>query len=293
MSISILRATSRNDQGRLRQALSPMRVGAICMLLALQPLLAEDALVVEPARSIGDGTIAVFRNSADSATDVLIHFHGAPTTVKPAFERSQLPGVLVIVNFPGLSSAYSQPFAKNPQLFDQILEQSLAATASNRAANGKQWRRIYLSSFSAGYGAVREILKRPQNMQRIDGIVAADSIYAGLQQEEPQRKVDESNMRDFLRFAEQAVASQKTFVISHSAQSTPYASTTETADYLLRAQQLERQRDSSASTQTFRQTSRAARGQFIVLGYAGTSGEEHMQHLHHIDLLWSHLAREE
>lgn len=292
MSISKLGAASRNDQGCVRQALLPVRVGAICMFLALQPLLADDVVVVEPARSIGSGTIAVFRNSATSATDVLIHFHGALDTVQAAFERSQRPGVLVVVNFPGLSSAYSQPFAKNPRLFDQILEQSLAATASNRPTNGNQWRRVYLSSFSAGYGAVREILKEPQNMQRINGIVAADSIYAGLQQEEPQREVDESNMRDFLRFAEQAVASQKTFVISHSAQATPYASTTETADYLLRSLQLDRQRDSSTSTQTFRQTSRAAAGQFIVLGFAGTTGEEHMQHLHHIDLFWNRLPLE-
>ena len=35
-----------------------------------------------------------------------------------------------------------------------------------------------MSSFSAGYGAVREILKTGSYRDRVDGVLAADSLYA-------------------------------------------------------------------------------------------------------------------
>lgn len=259
----------------------------------MQPLLADEVVEVESAISIANGTVSVFRKTLGESSDVLIHFHGASNTLRAAFERSEFQGVLVAVNFPGLSSAYSKPFEKNAKLFDQILGDSLAATAVYRPESTDEWRRVCVSSFSAGYGAIREILKTPPHMERIDGVVTADSIYAGLQEPELKRDVDKNDMRNFLQFAELAVECKKTFVLSHSNQSTPYASTTETANYLIDSLRIERRNEMSIMTPKLHQSSSAEKGKFFVFGFSGTTGDEHMQHLHHIDLFWNRLQFED
>ncbi|MEO2019812.1 MAG: hypothetical protein ABGZ53_36225 [Fuerstiella sp.] len=250
---------------------------------------ASNELSVAPVTSLANGTMTVLRRKDSQPQDLLIHFHGAASTVNAAFRKSELDVVLAIVNFPGLTSAYSKPFATDPALFEQILTLAGRPAAVASAKSAMPWRRIYVSSFSAGYGAVRQILKTPKYFHQIDGIAAADSIYAGLQQEVPLRQVSESNMRDFLRFASLAVDRKKVFVVSHSAQPTPYASTTETADLLLRSLNIPRLPDKKIQTEHLTQTSDACRGQLHVQGFAGTSGQDHMQHLHNIDLFWKQL----
>lgn len=230
---------------------------------------------------------------------VLIHFHGAPTTLVKAFERSRSNAVLVIVNFPGLSTAYSKPFETESTLLQQILDRAMAAVGK-QSTEGEdlvnrtlRWERISLSSFSAGYGAVREILKSSAHFSIIDDIVAADSIYASLQSHVTNRRVDEHDMHGFLQFAKQAADSKKRFTISHSALPTPYASTTETANYLLETLDIQRGPNESVQSDGFTQQSAASRGQFIVLSFEGTTGAAHMQHLHNVDLLWNTITDRE
>ncbi|MCP4786606.1 MAG: hypothetical protein GY903_07125 [Fuerstiella sp.] len=246
-------------------------------------------LSVSAVTPLGNGTMTVIRRTDCPPKDLLIHFHGAPAILDTAYRKSELDVVLAVVNFPGLSSAYSKPFATDSALFEKILTRAEPPAAEAPAKAASPWRRIYVSSFSAGYGAVRQILKTPEYFHQIDGVAAADSIYAGLQQEVPHRRVSESNMRDFLRFASLAVNREKVFVLSHSAQPTSYASTTETADFLLRSLNIPRMPDNRVQTEHLSQTSGASRGQLRVQGFAGVSGQDHMQHLHNIDLLWTQL----
>ena len=216
----------------------------------------EDLIQVTAKESIGNGTVTQIQ-FADAIPDrVLIHFHGNASTLKNAFAGCDSNVALVVVNFPGLSSAYSKPFKETPELFQQLLDQSLSRSGNTSDA----WKRVFVSSFSAGYGAVREILATESGFDRIDGIVAADSIYAGLAEAAVPRQVSAKHMRDFLRFASEAVARRKTFVLTHSAQKTPYASTTETADYLLKHLGIERTPDSNPLSEKLKQASRAKRG---------------------------------
>ncbi len=263
------------------------RVLVFSFVLIAQAVMADDVLDVAPAMPVANGSMAVFRKTGDVPSMVLVHFHGAPSTVKEAFARSDWNAVLVVINFPGLSSAYSKPFAEDRELFGKILEQTYY-TATGKTS--EVWKRVYVSSFSAGYGAVREILKTPSYFEQVAGIVAADSIYAGLNTQELKRVVDDENMRDFVRFASLAAMNKKAFVLSHSAQPTSYASTTETADYLLNSLNMTRMPHTSLSTDALRQTSRAERGQFLILGFDGVSGQEHMQHLKHIDTFWRQVS---
>ncbi len=98
--------------------------------------------------------------------DVLIHFHGTPRATTKNFADAELEAVLVTVNFSGLSAAYATPFQEDPHLLDKILEHTAAQIRDQQGvAANIPWGRIWLSSFSAGYGAVREILKDPSAIQ--------------------------------------------------------------------------------------------------------------------------------
>lgn len=244
---------------------------------------------------IANGSVVVCRKTDSSNTDsVLIHFHGDVGTVGKALLRSRFDGHLAVVNFPGLSSAYAKPFADEPQLLDQIPKTAWEiAHGMSDNPGGHHWKSISVSSFSAGYGAIRELRKSDQNAKRITAIVTADSIYAAHEKSSEDRRVDAEHMRGFLKFAQLATTGEKRFVLSHSAQATPYASTTETADYLLRSLGIPREPDAAIQRDGFRQSTRATQGRFVVLGFEGTSGRDHLRNLHNIDLVWDLCFAEE
>jgi hypothetical protein len=230
---------------------------------------------------------------------LLVHFHGHPATVEREILTAGIDAALVVVNFPGLSSAYRRPLS-NEALFGAILANAEAElrTCGSLAAEGKL-DRVFVSSFSAGFGAVRKILTVPKYFDRIDGYLAADSIYAGLAETKGQegirqrrelptesaapRPVNSTNMCDFRRFARLAADRKKTFIVTHSQLFTPqYASTVDTAEDLLRHVGVARKQspeNASGSGKPMQLVTRAEMGRFVVLSYAGEDGDAHMQHL--------------
>lgn len=245
-----------------------------------------------PTRSVGSGTAVVLRPAGPplpaEPPELIVHFHGAVDAVRRAMERDAGRETVLVVTMPGLSTAYSKPFRDDPTLFSRLLAEAWNdAHGSERPA---AWQRVTLSCFSAGYGAVREILRSPDS-ERIDAIVAADSIYAGLEAEEPVRLVSKVDMAEFLAFARQADAGERVFVIAHSSQPTPYASTTETADYLLAALQLSRTAVPPADGEPFPEVNRGGRRRLLITGCAGESAEAHLYHLRILDRHWTAARR--
>jgi hypothetical protein len=88
-------------------------------------------------------------------------------------------------------------------------------------------------------------------------------------------------MADFLRFARLAADGSKQFILSHSQQVPEgYASTTETADYLMARLGLDRNAVAAESWPGgLTLVSRGGRGRFEVLGFDGHAAEDHMRHL--------------
>lgn len=255
---------------------------------------AASPIDISAPQPVGKGTAVVLRaggpadlGRSTAPSDLLIHFHGAIETIRGAMERAGTTATVVVVNQPGLSAAYATPFRDDPDLFTRLLAEPARVAADGIAAPATRWRRVTLSCFSAGYGAVREILKTEQGFDHVDALVAADSIYAGIDEAAGTgRQVDARDMAAFLAFAEAAAAGRKAFVISHSAQPTPYASTTETADYLIGRLGLERTPVEQRSDEEFAQASRARHGSFEVQGFTGASGPAHLFHLRSIDRWW-------
>lgn len=227
--------------------------------------------------------------------DLLVHFHGDPNVILREASRAELHSAIAIVNFRGLSSAYRRPFEHDASLFEQLLVQSGCELRKAEFASASAIeRRIVVSSFSAGYGAVREILKAEANLDRIEGYVAADSIYASIVDSPddvvapPPRRVEPQHMHDFLNLAHQAARGEKLFVLTHSAQPTPYASTTETADYLIDALKLERAFH-TATDESRSPKSTCVRGGFQVIGYGGVEADDHLWHLRKIGDAFGHM----
>jgi len=243
-------------------------------VLASQPVGRGSATTLRP----------VGRRPGDRSAELIIHFHGAVAAVRTAMERAGHGETVLVVTMPGLSTAYAKPFQNDPALFVKLLEQ--AWPAEQEPVEADRWQRITLSCFSAGYGAVREILRSPA-ADRVDGIVAADSIYAGVDREQPRRTVSPRDMAGFLAFARQAAAGQRVFVIAHSAQRTPYASTTETADFLLASLGLRRTRLNPDGDEPFARVSQCREGGLLVTGYSGESAEAHLNHLRILGRHWA------
>ena len=247
----------------------------------------ERSLHIGEKQTIGDdGTMVIchYPRNNGGPIDVTVHFHGLARVAADNFVKSELDGALVVINFKGLSAAYAKPFRDKPALFETALER-----AANQLGPKTTWGRLTVSSFSAGYGAVREILKTPKFFDRIDALVAADSMYASLEKDRVPRRPLETHMRDYVRFAKLASEGKKTFIITHSAQETPYASTTETANYLLEALDIRREPSSQHGTAPLNLSSKATKSKFTVLGYDGMTGPDHLHHLRHIHLWWSRL----
>jgi len=166
---------------------------------------------------------------AEGPVPLAIHFQGGLAIAEENFVRMKRPGVLIASKLAGFSSAFAGPY-RDPAAFRALLA---AAAESARQLRGGEaeltFDPIVVTFFSAGYGAVRELLKEPEFFERIDALVSADSIYANVVAPSV-RAPDAAQMVDFLRFAQAAARGEKTFVLVHGMYPTEYASTAECAD---------------------------------------------------------------
>jgi hypothetical protein len=213
--------------------------------------------------------------------DLLIHFHGAPTAMEPAFEHSGIDGVLGIVNL-GIGSGAYETALQIPGSFDEMVSRFTVAVHDMCPGTKSEPRRIALSGWSAGYGAVARVLDRERDAKRIDAVLLADGLHASLDLTlKYERRVSIEHMAPFTAYADDAVAGKRLFAITHSQITTPYASTTETTDFLLAQEGVARIPASMAPPRPgMNLKSRADAGGFHVLGFAGGNEEAHCDHLH-------------
>ena len=199
---------------------------------------------------------------------LVVHFHGAAWLAEQAATRRWRSVAVIAVEAGNGSGVYAQTM-RDPARFASLLEE--AARVS-----GKRFHPVIVTSFSAGYGAVREILKDHANWSRIDAVVLCDSLHAGYVDGKA-GQVDPANMQPFLDFAREAAAGRKQMFITHS-ELFPgtYASTTETADWLLEQLGLKRRPVLRRGPGGMQQLSEAKTGGFTVKGFAGNSAPDHI-----------------
>jgi hypothetical protein len=196
---------------------------------------------------------------------VILHFHGDPWLPEQSVASAYLNATVLAIHAGSGSYPYNE-LVKDPESFRKLL-------AETGAANSK--RPVILSSFSAGYGAVRAILRH--SYERIDSIVLIDSMHTDYLDRRP----DPAGLDIFLKFALDAAAGRKRMLITHS-EIFPgtFASTTETADWLLENLKLRRLPVLKWGPLGMQQLSEVRRGRFAILGFAGNSAPDHVDHFH-------------
>jgi hypothetical protein len=146
---------------------------------------------------------------------------------------------------------------------------------------------VDLSSFSAGYGAVRELIKSPAYFPMIRSVVLLDSIYGSLVTNGTNRAAAPEHAEVWVPLARAAMRGEKTFVITLSDILPPnFASTVEVTTVLLDRVGLKLQPITPVPTNDLALISRADAGNFHVWRYAGTNGPAHMTHVQHMAEVW-------
>ncbi len=222
----------------------------------------------------------------EGLVNVVLHLHGAPSVIESALVDAKWPAVLIEFNRKGLSSVYTKPFADRT-LFPRLLDRTLKAFAEAKLADAPRLGKVAVSSFSAGFGGVRELLKVPEHFERIDTLILADSLYCGYEGDPAAKKVDPALMAGFREFARKAASGSKTLVVTHSAQVPEgYGSTTETADDLIEVVGGKPTPARVDRGSGWVQVREFRKGGLVVLGFEGVGPEDHMRHLRRIATIW-------
>ena len=231
------------------------------------------------------GTLFVSGNfSGDGIVPIIVNFHHAFWLGEHYVSQLIPDAALVMVPLGAGSQVYNDTFA-DPAAFSSMIDDveiALGWVTGSETKVGK----ILLSSFSAGYGATRAILRHPEHYERVDGILLADGLHAAyVEGNAPPRPRDVSpeivaeDLEVFVRFAAAAVAGQKQMWVTHS-EVFPgtYASTTETAGYLLSRLGLMRRPVLREGPIGMQQLSEVEQGGFHLAGFAGNSAPDHLDH---------------
>lgn len=217
-------------------------------------------------------------HAPDGAFDVVIHFHGAPHVVEAELDRAGVRAALLTVNLGVGSAVYDAAYGDAMALDRALAAVRKVAARSDRGA--RTVRRVALSSWSAGYGAVSRVLSYPGARSRVDAVLLADGLHTPFLGRE---HVHPGRLASFVALAAEAARGEKLFALTHSEIPTyRYASTTETADHLLDQLGLPRFDDAAAVRGAMRATSSAGAGDFHVRAFEGTDEEAHCQHLRNV-----------
>lgn len=235
---------------------------------------------------VGLGTLFLRdRIRSASRMPLIVHFHGAPWLIEHQVARLREDAALVTFQLGAGSGVYAKPFA-NAGAFTSLLADAAAST-SKALGRPVTFDPIVLTSWSAGYGAIRAILRQPEHYARVSSVMLLDSLHASYDGPVPagpraeDLPVAAADLDAFVRFAADAASGRKRFAILHS-EVFPgtYASTTETADVILRSAGLRRRAVLRPGPLGMQQLSETTLGKLSVAGYAGNTAPDHTDHLY-------------
>lgn len=220
----------------------------------------------------------------NAAVDLLIHFHGSAGIVAYAAELYKGNIITVTVNLGSGSGVYSRAFPSGQEF--KLMEEALWEEIAKQTGNHKQGKLI-LTGFSAGYGAIRSILSTERGFEKTNTVILLDGLHSGYI---PERKVlaeggviDSVLLEPFLQFALKALEkdSGKKFLFTHS-EIFPgtFVSTTECAEYLTRKLNLKAEPVLEWGPLGMQQISRVKKGKVEIMGFAGNTAPDHVDHFH-------------
>lgn len=231
---------------------------------------------------------------ASGQAALTVHFHSAVWFGIQEHLRRGCTNPIVCF-YPGEgSTVYRLPFEDRAR-FGRWLRLVEAELVQRGAPTNTHIASVDLSSFSAGYGAVRELVQQPEYRALLRRVVLCDSLYGSLDPAalaDQRRVVAREHVECWLPLAKEAARGEKDFVLTVSAIPTAnYASSSECADALLAALDVpKRPVDPTATATEYPLTHRADQGRFHVWYYGGTNGPAHLTHPRHLADVWTALG---
>jgi hypothetical protein len=209
-----------------------------------------------------------------SHADLLFFFHGEPWIAEVAGARNH---VAVVSEVAGNGSGVYVRLFEDPKRFPRLVQEA-------EAKAHRRFARVIIGGWSAGCGALRQILKSPGSYARVTSVVCIDGVHTDYANGQPgplESTLGEDNMQVWLRLGRDAMAGRKRFLLTHS-EIFPgtYASTTETTDFLLQELKVPSRAVLKWGPMGMQELSEASRGKFLVLGFAGDSAPDHVDQLH-------------
>jgi hypothetical protein len=199
-----------------------------------------------------------------SHSPVILHFNGAPWLAEQEAASVYRDVSIAALYLGAGSTVYETPFLEKAS-FDRLLAEAEAGG-----------RPLILTGFSAGYGAIRAILRH--SFDRVNSILLMDGLHSAYDSE---RRPQTQDLEPFLAFAREAAAGKKAMLITHSeVYPGTFASTTETASWLIAQLSLKRRPILRWGPLGMQQISETRRGGLAILGFAGNSGPDHTDHYH-------------
>lgn len=205
---------------------------------------------------------------------VLVFFHGGAFIPEIAAEQNRM--ACVSVQLKSSSTGYAKAAAAEASL-PALLEPL-------ESACGARVDRLVLGGWSAGCAGVRALLRQPPVRERFWGAILIDGIHAGYRTGAPgplDSDLETADLDLWVEVARDAVAGRRRMLVTHS-EIFPgtFASTTETADYILRQLGVKRRAVLRWGPMETQQLSEARAGGFLLMGFAGNSAPDHVDQLH-------------
>lgn len=208
--------------------------------------------------------------------DVVIHFHGHEP-IRKEFVKTAKGAVLVGIDLGIGSGAYSKAFAA-PNVFPALLQSIERGMAQHTGNKNAHIRKLALSSWSAGYGAIEQILRQPAS-KKVDSVILLDSLHAGYVDEQAGTLKVEM-IEPFIEFAKRAAAKKVFMYMSHSSIIPPgYASTAETAAYVVKQLKGKPKKSTRQDVLGLDMYERFDKGFFKMRGYTGNDKPDHCAHI--------------
>lgn len=219
------------------------------------------------------GTLYV-PDTLDGRRRLLVFFHGGRWLPEVAAARNRM--AVIAVQAGSGSGTYARVFEDPARLPRLIAE----AESKSRLAFGP----LILGGWSAGCGAIRELLRSRQTYSRTAAVLCIDGIHTGYTNGKPgplESDIDGRNLDIWVKLARDALAGRKRFIVTHS-EIFPgtFASTTETADWILNQLGISRRAALRRGPMGTQELNQVRAGRLLLIGYAGNSAPDHVDQLH-------------
>lgn len=213
-------------------------------------------------------------------TPIVLAFHCGDWISELAVSQLERPLPCISFQLGAGSSRYASPFAENAELLGRLLKEAEGHLKQSISD-------LSLVGWSAGYGAIREILRQTSggNRQpRVSRILLLDGLHTGYVGGKPgplESDLETAQLEPFLNYAKSAVSNECQMLYVHT-EIFPgtFASTTETADWLIKQLGLRRQAVLKWGPMQTQQLGETQSGGLCIKAFAGNSAPDHVDLLH-------------